>query len=669
MSSPYSPPSAAPHSFCLGCDPGLVALQAGSDAVIALSFMSIALAMAWFVHRRRELPLRWLVVLTGACVLAGGIAHGLEVLTLRVPAYWPEGIAKALTAALSVITAVILWPLIPRALALPALADLQGANRQLALRVLDNDRASRFLQEGAARHRGIYERTPVPLHTMDVEGRLNGISDYWCELLGYAREDVIGQKLHDFCLPETADRLTRSLPILLEGGELRDVECIFRKKDGGLVEVLLSGRLERADAGRPLHIRGVLTDVTGRRQAERTLRLTEERLVQSQKMDAIGQLTGGIAHDFNNMLTVIDGNLEMLGRRLTQDPAGLPFVEAATRASGRTHRLTAQLLAFSRRQRLNPKPLHAEGVIDGMSSLLSDTVGLQIALRIDPRAEVRWSCLADRSQLEGALLNLVINAAQAVGEQGNIRITIRNTSLQGMDSPWFDESREGAVAPGDYVCLGVEDDGCGMSDVVRRRALEPFFTTRPIGQGTGLGLSQTYGFVRQSGGAMRIESRAGHGTVVEMLLPRALAAQSLPPLDLKPDIAVAARPMPGLETLLVVEDEPEVLEIAASSLRANGFEVICAPNAALALAALKANPLISLIFTDTVMPGINGAALAEEARRPRPGSPVVFASGYSDETITSQLPKGAMFLQKPYRIASVTKLIHSALAETQLSEV
>ena len=208
-----------------------------------------------------------------------------------------------------------------------------------------------------------------------------------------------------------------------------------------------------------------------------------------------------------------------------------------------------------------------------------------------------------------------------------------------------------------------------MSEAVRRRALEPFFTTRPTGQGNGLGLSQTYGFVRQSGGAMRIERRPGRGTVVEMLLPRAVVARNLPPLDLKADIvAWAVRSTPGLETLLVVEDEPDVLEIAAASLRADGFQVICAPDATHALAALRANPLISLIFTDIVMPGINGVALAEEARRLRPGIPIVFASGYSDEAITGQLPKGAMFLQKPYRIASVTKLIHSALAETQLSE-
>ena len=655
---------------------GLIALQAGSDAIIALSCISIPIALAWFVRRRRDLCFRWMVCLFAGFILACGTTHGLAALMLQGPPHWPGSpphwsgsIVKAIAALLSVVTAMLLWPMIPRALAVPSPADLQLANRQLALRILENDRAACLLQESEARHRGIYNRTPVPLHTLDIEGRLNGISDYWCDLLGYSREDVIGQPLSDFCPPETADRLAQGLAVLLDAGELREVECIFRKKDGALLDVLLSARLERDGQHRPLHILGVLTDVTGRKQAERALRSTEERLVQSQKMEAIGQLTGGIAHDFNNMLTVIDGNLEMLRRRFEQDRVTLRFVEAASRASARADKLTAQLLAFSRRQRLLPKPLHAEGVLDGMGGLLSRTVGERIALQVDHRHEARWSCLADQNQLEAALLNLVTNAAQAIEAAeaaGSVRIAIRNISLPGADATWFD--REDAVPAGDYVCIGVGDDGCGMSDEVRRRALEPFFTTRPTGQGSGLGLSQAYGFVRQSGGAMRIESRPGHGTVVEMLLPRAAAAHRLPPLDLGPNLAAVARSVSSLETLLVVEDEPEVLEITAASLRANGFEVICAPDATYALAALKANPLISLIFTDIVMPGINGVALAEEARRLRPGIPVVFASGYSDETITGQLPKGAMFLQKPYRIASVTKLIHSALSETQLSE-
>ena len=662
----FDPSSLTPHGLCLFWDPGLIELQAGSDVMIAVSYYSIPLAMAWFVHRRRDFAYKWLVYLFAAFILACGTTHWLAVLTLWVPAYWLEGLVKAVTAALSVTTAVVLWPLTPSLLALPSPSDLRRVNRQLSLRIAENECAARLLRESEARHRSIYNKTPVPLHTLDVEGRLTGTSDYWCDLLGYAREDVIGRQLTDFCPLETAELLGRQLSILLGGGELREVGCVFRKQDGSFLDALLCARVERDSFGRPLHILGVLTDVSSRKQAERALRSSEERLQQAQKMQALGKLTGGIAHDFNNMLTIIDGNLEMLRGRLGGDAISLQLTDAAARTSRRADKLTAQLLAFSRRQRLDPKPLDPATVIDGMITLLSRTVGEQIELEIEIRDARPWSCLADQNQLEAALLNLVINATQAIARQGRIRILVANATLQGDDSSWLDGGNEDASAAGDYVCISVSDDGSGMSEDVCKRALEPFFTTRPIGKGTGLGLSQTYGFVRQSGGAMRIESRPGIGTLVELLLPRALAANPAIPSSLQPAAAVSAGAHAALETLLVVEDEPELLEVASASLRANGYAVVCAADGYAALAALRSDPRIALIFTDIVMPGINGVTLAEEAQRIRPGIPVLFASGYSDETITEQLPKGAVFLQKPYRIASVSSLIGTALAARRI---
>ena len=691
----------APYGSDLGWDPGLVALQAVSDGMIAVSCFLILVAMILFIRRRRDLSWRWLVFLFTACLLSCGTSSLLAAMTIWQPLYWIEGIAKAITALLSAATAILLWPLMPQALALPSPADLRHVNRKLSLRIAENDRAARLLQESEARYRAIYNRTPVPLHTQDIEGRLNGISDYWCDLLQYSREDVLGRPLEDFCPIETAVLLAQRFAILRDGGELREIECLFRKKDGTFIDVLLSARLERDSLGQPLRILGVLTDVTGRKQAEQALRISEERLLQSQKMEAIGKLTGGIAHDFNNMLTVIDGNLEML-RPVLEDPhttgtlAAIQLVDAAARASERAGKLTAQLLAFSRRQRLDPKPLVPDAVIEGMSELLSRTVGEQVTMHVEMHDETPWPCLADRNQLEAALLNLLINATHAIttldsrtadfaapaSRRGRIRIAVRNASLQQSDIGWMDGNGDEAITPGDYVSISVADDGCGMSEEIRKRALEPFFTTKPIGEGTGLGLSQTYGFVRQSGGTMRIESHPGRGTVVEMLLPRAIAPQNLLPLSLQPQDGAAADDRPGierskdspsaeqgvasLETLLIVEDEPQVLEIIAASLRMSGYVVICASDATLALAALRESPEIALIFTDIVMPGMDGVALAEAAWRIRPGIPVVFASGYSDEAVREKLPKGAMFLQKPYRIASVTRLIQAALTARRL---
>ena len=665
----FDPSGLTPHGFCLIWNPWLMALQAGSDAIVALSYYSIPLAIAWFVHRRQDIAYRWLIYLFAAFILACGTTHWMAIVTLWVPAYWLEGIVKAITALLSLTTAILLWPLIPRALAVPSPAALRDVNIQLSLRIAENERAGRLLRESEARYRGIYNKTPVPLHTLDIEGRLNGTSDYWCDLLGYAREEVIGRPLADFCPLETADRLRQQLELLLAGGELRDVGCSFRKRDGSFIDALLSARVERDGLDRPLHILGVLTDVTGRRQAERALRASEERLLQAQKMEAIGKLTGGIAHDFNNMLTVIDGNLEMLRPRLAEDAESLVLTDAAARASLRAGKLTAQLLAFSRRQRLDPKPLDPARVIEGMITLLASSVGEQTELAIDIQDDDPWPCLADQNQLEAALLNLVINGSHAIAGQGEIRIQVANSALPDGDASWLDGSNEEAAAAGDYVRISVADDGCGMSEEVRARALEPFFTTKPLGEGTGLGLSQTYGFVRQSGGAMRIRSRPGVGTIVELLLPRAKCSQAALPHSLQPqrqDPLSRANRDAAQETLLIVEDEAEVLEIVAASLRADGYAVVGATDGHAALAALRSNPKISLIFTDIVMPGINGVTLAEEARRLRPGIPVVFASGYSDETVSEQLPKGAVFLQKPYRIGSVTKLIGTALAAQRM---
>ena len=261
-------------------------------------------------------------------------------------------------------------------------------------------------------------------------------------------------------------------------------------------------------------------------------------------------------------------------------------------------------------------------------------------------------------------MNLVINAAHAIGERsveragGSIRITVAEIDVPG-------GAAEGscggeAAAPGAYVRISVEDDG------VCSRALDPFFTTKAVGQGSGLGLSQTYGFVRQSGGAMRIESRVGQGTLVEMMLPRADA-----PATREEERPAGGEPppvVPGGETLLVVEDEPAVLEIATSSLRESGFAVVGAPDAASALAALAATPEVSLVFTDIVMPGQSGVTLAGEIWKLRPDMPVVFASGYSEETLTRELPAGARFIKKPYKISAVVALIRASLTRVAIPE-
>lgn len=671
------PAGLTPHGFCLAWNPGLLWLHVSADTVIACSYYSIPLALAWFLRRRRDLEFGWMGYLFAAFILSCGTTHWLSILTLWQPAYWLDGAVKASTAILSLFTAIMLWPLLAKAVHYPAPNDLRRVNQELSLRIGENDRTALMLQESEARHRSIYRRTPVPLHVLDCNGRLTGVSDYWCDLLGYSLRDVIGRPLTDFCAKETAAVMKRRFGILLVDDELRERECIFVKKDGGELHVLLSARLERDGLGRPLHILGVLTDVTGHRLAEQALRASEERLFQSQKLEAIGKLTGGISHDFNNMLTVIDGNLELLKPRLGRDAASMQLVDSALGASARAEQLTAQLLAFSRRQRLTPIALQPRHVIEGMSTLLLGTAG-ETSLMIDAGDATAWFCLADRNQLEAALLSLVTNAAHAVRArpdvQGLISIAVQNRHLDASEAAVLAQGDAYAVKPGDHVSIIVSDNGVGMGDNTRRRALEPFFTTRPFGDGTGLGLSQTYGFVSQSGGAMTIASEIGKGTRIELFLPRTSAVPGLAEPAVTP--ISGADPMrnpksrvafPRQQRILVVEDEPNLLAITAESLRAGGYAVVCAADGTIALDALAADQSIALIFTDIVMPGITGVALAEQALLIRPGIPVIFASGYSEAAIIEQIPKDAPFLKKPYRISQVTSLIQAALPENQLT--
>ncbi|HUB16146.1 MAG TPA: ATP-binding protein, partial [Acetobacteraceae bacterium] len=352
----------------------------------------------------------------------------------------------------------------------------------------------------------------------------------------------------------------------------------------------------------------------------------EEALRHSQKMEAIGQLTGGVAHDFNNLLQVILGNLERLGRRLPEAPATETgrLIAAATRAAGRAATLTQRLLAFSRRQPLTPKSLDLNRLVAGMLELFGRTLGE--AIQVDTMlAGGLWRVFADENQLENALVNLAVNARDAMPHGGRLTLETRNVRL--------DESyalTQEDVRPGDYVLVTVSDTGTGMTKEVLARAFDPFFTTKDIGQGTGLGLSQVYGFVRQSGGHVRIDSTIGQGTTVSLYLPRFFELEKL-------DTSAAAPQALPLgkhhEAILIVEDEHDVRSFTRETLQELGYEVREAASGSAALRALEASPNLRLLFTDIGLPGgMNGRQLAEEARRRRPELKVLLTTGYTRDT-------------------------------------
>jgi signal transduction histidine kinase/CheY-like chemotaxis protein len=506
----------APHGYCLLWEPGLIWLYTISDAVIALAYFSIPLALAVVGKRRGDLVFRPLLWLFAAFILLCGTTHWLDLLTLWKPLYGLQGLVKAATAITSIATAIALWWHLPTFLTLPSNAQL--------------------------------------------------------------------------------------------------------------------------------------------RQANAALLATEERLFHSQKMEAIGQLTGGIAHDFNNVLQVITGSLGAIDRLVAQGRGDkiAPAIASIRKASVTASNLVERMLAFSRRQTLLPRVIDPDRLVAGMEEMLRRTLGPEIKLDLN-LGDGRWNVNCDPSQLESALLNLAINARDAMPQGGVLRIVTADRSLTA-DLPDPD------MPPGNYVEFEVTDRGVGMSHDVLSRAFEPFFTTKPIGQGTGLGLSQIYGFVRQSGGFVRIESSPGEGTTVRIYLPGHERREDAGTED--PPVVARAEPASFVQSgrILVVEDQVEVLAQIVGALEEMGYAVNRASDGLAGLKALETGDRLDLLITDVGLPGLNGRQLAEAARAARADLPILFVTGYAGRSLENlQLAPNMEVLRKPFTLEELTARVRALL--------
>ena len=391
-----------------------------------------------------------------------------------------------------------------------------------------------------------------------------------------------------------------------------------------------------------------LRDITAHKNAVEARQLIEEQLHQSQKMEAVGQLTGGIAHDFNNLLAVISANLQLV-ERAAKDGEVLRFVTSARRATDRGARLTAQLLAFSRQQVLKPKLVNASELISGFYGLIRQAVGqgCEVQLHTDERL---WFCQVDPALLETAVLNLALNGRDAMPDGGVLEIATRNVVL--------DEGAVGGCPPGSYVTLSVTDTGHGMSPEVRDRIFEPFFTTKEVGKGTGLGLSMVYGFVRQSNGHVTVESTPHSGTTIALFLPKA-TQESLPEEEADQTPAMPG----GSERILLVEDDEDLLEAMSATLSDFGYRVVCARNGTEALRILDSGQEFDLLFSDIAMPnGPNGIELAGEARRRSKEIKILLTSGYAKDVLARHTALGEFpIMQKPFQISDLAKRVRSVL--------
>ncbi|PXW74515.1 uncharacterized protein DUF4118 [Blastomonas natatoria] len=384
--------------------------------------------------------------------------------------------------------------------------------------------------------------------------------------------------------------------------------------------------------------------------------VAEARLHQAEKMDAIGHLTGGIAHDFNNMLAIITGSLDLAKRRMgaQSDARIVSHIDNAANAADRAAALTHRLLAYARKQPLDPRRLDVNALVGSVHALLERSLGEQVivGLHLDPAV---WPCHADQTQLETAIINLAVNARDAMPDGGHLMIETGNIAL--------DESycgQQDDLTPGDYVQIAISDTGIGMSPEVQARALDPFFTTKDVGKGTGLGLSQVYGFLKQSGGHLNLYSEEGKGTTVKLYLPRATVREGRDAVD--PDTTLRFVPPQNL-TVLVVEDDDGVRAMARASLTELGFIVHDVDSPFEALQLIEAGLAIDLLFTDVVMPGMNGRQLAERLREIRPDLKVLYTTGYTRNAILHNgvIDNDVVLLVKPYSVDDLARKIIDAL--------
>jgi PAS domain S-box-containing protein len=503
------------------------------------------------------------------------------------------------------------------------------------LRQLNVDLERQVLARAQAR--GLtWKLSPDLLGALNSKGYFETANPAWEKVLGWTEEEVVSMSIFDLLHPDDLEHTRAGFELTQVGQPALRFANRYRCKDGSYRWISWIGIPEEG------YVYCTGRDITAEREAEIELEAAQEALRQSQKMEAIGQLTGGIAHDFNNLLTGIIGSLDIIHRRMASGRLdAIPrFMDAASTSAQRAAALTHRLLAFARRQSLDIRPNDVNQLVASMEELLHRTLGEHIELECSLSTDL-WTAFTDANQLESALLNLAINARDAMPDGGRLTIETMNVRLDAAYTAGQDD-----VAPGDYVVIGVSDTGTGMPADVVAKAVDPFFTTKLVGEGTGLGLSMIYGFAKQTRGHLRIYSEVGHGTTVKLYLPRAL--QDAVVLE-KP---AKESPRGQGETILVVEDDATVRLVLSDVLEELGYNVLLASDARPALPILQSDRQIDLMVSDVVLPHINGRKLAEIARAARPGLKILFITGYAEHATFRGgfLEPGMDMLTKPFAL-------------------
>jgi PAS domain S-box-containing protein len=525
----------------------------------------------------------------------------------------------------------------------------------IMLEISERKRAEQALRESEAKYRRLHETMMDAFVRIDMSGNIREANRAYQALLDYSEEELL-QRTHGDLTPEKWHVLEARMVAnqVLVNGHSQVYEKEYRRKDGTIFPVELRTFLLRDDAGRPVGMWAIVRDVTERRRAEEEKARLESQLRQAQKMESVGRLAGGVAHDFNNMLSVILGYSELIKGRLPGDDPHLKDILAIEKAASHSRDITRQLLAFSRKQIIEPRLMNLNDQITSSQSTLSRLIGEDVDLRFYPEKDLRRINF-DSTQIDQILVNLVVNARDAMPDGGRLTIETANVSLDGAYC-----RKHLGFKSGDYVLLEVSDDGVGMDKELQSHLFEPFFTTKEVGEGTGLGLATVYGMVKQNGGFINVYSEPGRGSTFKIYIP-SVSEEAIMTEEIE-----EAQVAYGSGRVLLVEDEAMVREIAKEILEEIGYTVLVAdtPQEAVFLSENK-DTHIDLLLTDVVMPGMSGVELKKKIEIIRPGIKVLFMSGYTSNVIANRgvLEKGVHFIQKPFRMKDLARKVREAIGE------
>jgi PAS domain S-box-containing protein len=623
-----------PHWFCYVGDRRLVWTNVLSDFTIGLSYVIISATLVWLVRRAgRDLPYHRFFWAFGVFIVSCGVTHFMEVVTIWKPVYWISAAVKIVTALASAATSVVL---------------LIAADDIVAFVRTAQEAASR---RGTERFRALVQAAPMAVIGMDLAGSVNAWNPAAERIFGWRAEEVVGKKIT--ALPAENENEVSDICRRISGGEIvAGFETARITRTGRQIPVSISGAPIYDENGSLISLMLVAEDISERKRIELELQertkeqaQLESQMRQAQKMEVLGRLAGGVAHDFNNMLMVLDGCSDLLDRALPPESPARLYLNQIQRTTEKAAAITKQLLAFSRKQILEMKPMDLHEALTSSEFMLPRLLGSDIELSFHHEARRSW-IVCDASQIEQVIANLAINSRDAMPKGG--RLTIATTNAAGLPDAAA-AAAPSAASVHDWVVLSVTDSGCGMDEKTRAQIFEPFFTTKPLGKGTGLGLATVYGIVKQSNGHIHVRTTPGQGTTFEIYFPSVdPVLPSVPPPDestTTPDLAAA--------TILVADDESALRHAVVELLRASGYTVFEADNALEALELAEKHPGIDILLTDIVMPGFRGPELARRISAVQPGISVIYMSGYAEGFQENELPPNAMFLQKPFRFSKL----------------